>query len=237
MLGQSPAAPQIQHDLRRLTQSGSDTPRHLGAFDQGMAQAQIAQGGQAIRITSGSGDGMAGRVGQLDRRHAHGRGRNPNQYSLARVKFAFFPQGAESRQKGLGNRGCFSVSQPVRNRECFALRNGHEISTCAGRHDAHHPIAGSAQRAACARILHHAGVFQADPARIPSGRWRIEPAALQQIGAIDACGMHPDPDLFGADVRKIHFGPFQNLRAAGMIGDQGPHARHAGVTWPRRGRS
>jgi hypothetical protein len=111
------------------------------------------------------------------------------------------------RQAGLGEEGVVGRGEDLRraargdpvelvgHRHGQALVHHGELRLPAAGHERHHAVARLEAQDARAALDHLAGHLQPRDVLRRAGRGRIGPAQLQDVGAVDAGGLHADEQL------------------------------------------
>ena len=131
--------------------------------------------------------------------------------------------------KDFGHRGRFHRRQSFRDRQARADRRDAKLRVAAPR-DQGAKLLSNQFLGAIAGLDDFAGELEAENVGRPRRR-RIEPAALQNVRAIDPRRLDLDQDLAWAGSRDRTLDQRQLLRAVGLRGNHGQHrggnSRHA----------
>jgi hypothetical protein len=182
-------------------------------------------------VLGGSGggphDGTA-RDGELDRERADAARAAVHEQRLAGAEPGDADQVGPDRAGDLGEARGLDQRYPVRHGKDLAGRYRDLLGVAAAGQQRAHLVAGVESLDPGASFGDAAGALQARMLG-RAGRWRVEPAALEQVGTVDRGGDHVDQDLTGPGSRIGHLGPGQNLGTARLTNCCREHGR-----WPPR---
>ena len=100
-------------------------------------------------------------------------------------------------------------------------RNARLFRVASACQQGHHPVALPVP---AGRVLDFSGDLEPDGLRL-AGRRRVAAESLVQVGAIHAGGAHADDQIALARLGIGYFGELQDFGAAGLLHDDGAHAR------------
>ena len=165
----------------------------LGGGARGSDHARTQPAGQLHHGRSqAAADGM--------QQHPFGRGQpSPRHQSI--------PAG----QEGFGNRRGHLDGHAVGHRQHFILMHHDELGVGPAAHQTHDRVSDSPPAGLRATRFDQAGVLQTGDVRRPGWRGRVPAAPLQDVGSIEAGGLHPHPDLRGTRLGRRRLLQGENL--------------------------
>jgi len=126
--------------------------------------------------------------------------------------------GGEER---LGDGGRLLERERLRDRHRLCRRNARLFRVASACQQGHHPVALPVPTG---WVLDFSGDLEADGLRL-AGRRRVAAESLVQVGAVHAGGAHAHDQIALAWLGIGYFGELQDFGAAGLLHDDGAHAR------------
>jgi DNA polymerase-4 len=220
VVGQGRAPQHVQDHVHRRIEL---IPKRLPAGVNPPVHAEPLERHQLAGGARGPDHGGAGLMGELDRGGAQPAPGGVDHHPLPRLEVA--PQGKRivGGEERLGNRRGLGDRQLGRDRQGLVLVHHHELRLGPSPDQAHDAVAEVPAGYARPQPVHLAGILQPGNVGGPARRRRIAAPALENVGPIEAGGLHPYPDLPGAGLGGRDVAESEDLRppASGM--DNGAH--------------
>ena len=175
----------------------------------------------------------ADRLDQGDRRGADAAAAAVHEDAAASPQATEAEDREEHREERLRKRRGLLRRHEIRDLHDAAGRGNHLLGVAAAGEQRHRAVAGPPPANAGPDLRYLAGALQSEDLG-GSRRRRVLAHALQQVGAIEGCGVHPQPQLTRAERRRWYIGDPQHALVARTIEDDGFHSFKA-TTGIKRG--